>query len=417
MPYSGIKDKKTVEKLDKCVLDVMRQGGSDKSKAIAICRHSIGASQEEAESMIEELSATASQTLELTNVDESERAGLNAMFGATLPSGEIVKFTNAILCRSEVNKNHDGMTTDGIQQLADSLPLMPLDIEHRQKQIVGFFTAARAVDWHQSTGSVVTGGALSTDGVIYAGRFPDVAAGVSSGKLKLSVESWASRAVCGECSEVFDRPSLYCAHLKEKKATRWLFDLKAAGGGVTENPAGTDTAFSAENGFVVIASSAEAAVAPPDDELEAEPTVNDDTKKKKKKKLDKTEEEMELEELKATLATVQAQLSELQAKYGESERALIEARAANEAAKQYVEVVARRALVLTETMPVRDVDARIPMIASMDENAWGVLIEMQKAFSAGARQPVVASLSVGQGVPSKVEASDNGLFSFTIKED
>ncbi len=172
-------------------------------------------------------------------------AAVAAAISAEDMAGELLVFKNAVLVRAEVNKNGDRFDGAALQEIADSVPLMPIDYEHVEKRLVGLFTAAR-----------VEGDAVLTDGIIYAKRFPDVAADVASGKLKLSVEVMIGTAKCSVCAGQFKSRKEYCSHLKEPKryaAARIVTDLKCIGGGVTYNPAGTDTTFDRE-GMVFMAS-------------------------------------------------------------------------------------------------------------------------------------------------------------------
>jgi hypothetical protein len=150
--------------------------------------------------------------------------------------GELMVFKNAILARAEVNKNRDMITAEGITELANTLPLMPLDDEHVERKVVGLFTAARD-----------TGGVLDTDGFMFARRFPQETTDVIAGKKNLSIEAQIGIAECSVCGGKFERRKDYCAHLLDPithGAVRILHGLKAVGGGITVTPAGTGTDFS-----------------------------------------------------------------------------------------------------------------------------------------------------------------------------
>ncbi len=150
-------------------------------------------------------------------------------------AGELLIFKDAVLCRAEVNQNRDGFDRDGLHEIAASLPLMPIDDEHIERLVIGMFTAARVSD-----------DALLSDGIIYAKRFPEIAKDVVEGRKKLSVEVQIGTAVCSVCSKEFTSSKEYCDHLRRPKkygAARMVKDLKAIGGGVTYNPAGTNTVF------------------------------------------------------------------------------------------------------------------------------------------------------------------------------
>lgn len=150
--------------------------------------------------------------------------------------GQLLRFTDAILARAETNKNKDHVDDAGITQIAATLPLLALDVEHRPTEIVGYFTDARNVN-----------SALVVDGIVFADRFPDVAEDLMAGRTYLSVEASAKFASCSMCGKQFTHENDYCNCLKNRLrgsgAARVLSELQAVGGGVTKNPAGTNTGF------------------------------------------------------------------------------------------------------------------------------------------------------------------------------
>ena len=179
------------------------------------------------------------KTAIITPDDNGFRVELEAAVAASISAedmaGELLVFKDAVLVRAETNKNGDRFDSAALNEIAASVPLMPIDYEHVEKRLVGLFTAAR-----------VEGDAVLTDGIIYAKRFPEIAADVVSGKLKLSVEVMIGTAMCSVCQGKFKNRKEYCSHLKEPKrfaAARIVTDLKCIGGGVTYNPAGTGTTF------------------------------------------------------------------------------------------------------------------------------------------------------------------------------
>lgn len=150
-------------------------------------------------------------------------------------SARLLYFKNAVLARAETNANKDNIDDDGLNQVASTLPMTAIDLEHRRKQIVGFYTAARVADH-----------ALYCDGVIFADRFPDEAKGVQDGTYRLSIEAKAENAICSMCNSVFESAQDYCAHLSSQLtsgATRLMRGLTAKGGAITKIPAGTNTGF------------------------------------------------------------------------------------------------------------------------------------------------------------------------------
>jgi len=151
-------------------------------------------------------------------------------------NGRLLVFKNAILARAETNKNGDTITQKGIEELAATLAGMPIDFEHQYNEIRGAFTAGHAMQ----------DGALSTDGFIWADRFPKEAEGVQSGAYGLSVEAGAETATCSVCGEKFLKADDYCPHLVGRRrggATRLVEGLVAKGGAITERPAATDPRF------------------------------------------------------------------------------------------------------------------------------------------------------------------------------
>ena len=156
----------------------------------------------------------------------------NKYMGALTP-GSIIKFSDAVLVRAEVNKNRDEIDGQGIQEIASSLPLKPIDHRHDRQKIVGIFIDAEAKD-----------GAVPTKGLIWAGRYPEVAFDLVAGKGNLSIDARAERAVCRECGGVFVSEKEYCGHINRNvggQAVRKLEGLVADGGSIVPNPAGSDT--------------------------------------------------------------------------------------------------------------------------------------------------------------------------------
>lgn len=159
--------------------------------------------------------------------------------------GRLLRFTDAVLARAETNRNRDEIDDGGITEVAASLPLLAIDIEHQPQDVIGFFTDARNA-----------ASALSTDGIIFADRFPQVADDIVSGRAMLSIEADAKLAICSVCGQSFGNEADYCQHLQNRlsgAAVRRLRGLVAVGGGVTTNPAGTNTKFN-QNRIVFMAS-------------------------------------------------------------------------------------------------------------------------------------------------------------------
>lgn len=154
-------------------------------------------------------------------------------------SGEVLRFRNAILVVAETNRNQDTISEEGISEICTTLPGRPIDWDHSFRENVGFFSGATPVKVGETWGA-------STEGIIWADRFPEAAEGVRNGTLHLSIEARADTAECSICGGVFKEVAEYCQHLLSKiqsGANRILKGLKAVGGALTEKPAGTGTTF------------------------------------------------------------------------------------------------------------------------------------------------------------------------------
>lgn len=221
MPYPGVPDDKIAD-MESCVKKVMAEG-KDKDSAIAICRDSI-----------------MGFTIEIVQ-DPTE---INAVLGGSYLPGELLRWENMELARAEVNANRDELDNANITSIAETLPLMPIDDEHKQDKVVGIFTAARNEE-----------GRLLTDGIIYARRYPDIAELVMSGKKKPSIEAYADVAVCSICGGEFHRASEYCSHLKDKHGSgavrRFKGNMRGVGGGIVWNPAGSTASFDLGSVYMV----------------------------------------------------------------------------------------------------------------------------------------------------------------------
>jgi hypothetical protein len=164
-------------------------------------------------------------------------------------NGEILYFKNAILARAEINANMDELNEAELARIANTLPLMPIDVEHRPQQICGQFTAARCEE-----------GQLFTDGLLYAARYPQEVRGVILGQYQLSIEAFAKRIVCGRCQQEFASNGSTCEHLslplserRSQGIARQMRETRGAGGAITQHPAGTNTHFD-PNAFYMVAS-------------------------------------------------------------------------------------------------------------------------------------------------------------------
>jgi len=159
---------------------------------------------------------------------------MNTLMGALTP-GSIMKFRDAVLVRAEVNKNNDEVDQQGIREIASTLALKPIDRRHNAQEIVGIFIDGQPIE---------NDSAVSTSGLVWAGRWAEVAQDLVADRAMLSVEARAKNAICAECGGVFAAEDEYCDHITRGKggaAIRRLRGMVADGGAIVPNPAGTDT--------------------------------------------------------------------------------------------------------------------------------------------------------------------------------
>lgn len=180
--------------------------------------------------------------------EEPSEGDLDKMnrFSADLTPGSIIKFKDAILVRAEVNKNRDQVNEQGIREIASTLPLKPIDKNHKPQTIVGMFIDAKPINGDT---------AVSTSGLIYAGRFPEIARDLVAGNGHLSADAQAKKAECGECGGVYQGEVEYCTHINRAaggRAVRKLTGLESNGGAIVPNPAGSETHIP-QQGLVMIA--------------------------------------------------------------------------------------------------------------------------------------------------------------------
>jgi len=187
----------------------------------------------------------------LEPVTDADMEKLNRLLGAQTDKTEILKFSNAFLAREELNKNKDRLSRKNLEDIAKTLPLRAIDFEHREQEIVGLFIDAEV----KGNGA---GDGVSTDGIVYARRRPDVAMGLMKGELGLSIEADADSALCSMCKQVFKSSADYCSHLETRlqgsgAERSFPGSMVALGGAVTKSPAGTATDVPTES-IVMIAS-------------------------------------------------------------------------------------------------------------------------------------------------------------------
>jgi len=241
----------------------------------------------------------------LEPVTDDDLKALNLLLGAKQDKNEILKFSNAFLAREESNKNKDDLNRKNLEDIAQTLPLRAIDFEHREKEIVGLFI-----------NGLVKGdgdrGGVATDGIVYARRRPDVAMGLMNGELKLSIEADADSAQCSLCGQIFKAQADYCEHLQGRlqgsgAVRRFPGTMKALGGAVTKNPAGSGTDVPRES-IVMIASQIKAE----GDDSTDEVVIPEDEKSKVKGGVG-------VEELEKVKAELQEKVKALEALMGEKD--------------------------------------------------------------------------------------------------
>jgi hypothetical protein len=297
-------------------------------------------------------------------------APYNAVLGGEPPRGDLIKFSNAILARAERNGNGDVIDAEGVNELAATLALMPLDIDHIPDRVFAFFIDAQVKD-----------NALVTSGIMFARRFPDVVAEVMSGKRHLSIEAHAREAQCSICNEVFANERTYCTHLAGRPnngASRILRGLKATGGGAVKRNAGTETFFD-RNGFTLIASlrdgTSPADLA--DEDLEEADCVTDaDSKETEMEELEKVKAALALRESELTAA--QAQIEGLQAQVSTLEAAQATLVTAQEREVAKLKLANDRKLELLQAdFTLAQINALEAKLADADPDVFKLLLETQ----------------------------------------
>ncbi|MFA5937416.1 MAG: hypothetical protein WC822_06100 [Candidatus Paceibacterota bacterium] len=358
------KDHKTISKMDRCVMDVQKQG-KDKKAAIAICYTSIMGEKpkdDEVESMT--ASAPGIPLLEAPPNVFSELA-----LSSEMQMGRVMVFKNAIVARAERNGNGDGLTSEGLEELATTLPLMPLDIDHNRSKVMGMFTAARTRDWKRAENDVVSGGELSADGIIFADNFPVETEEVVKGERKLSIYADVTRAVCSECQDMPKGKDTYCA--PGNGATRYVFGLRAKGAGTTKKPAGTGTTFDTENGLLMVAE-LELESAKGEDEPIPTTTVSEEQSQQEGNMTDEQEKQY-----KATIEGLEARVKELErqvASAGDEKNTAVAA-ATKETADKYTKAV-ERVITLLPVFGDEKAKKEVTRLANMDEDTFSLMAEI-----------------------------------------
>lgn len=156
--------------------------------------------------------------------------------------GSVLYFENAVLCRAERNANMDILDEQGVAEIAASLALQPINVEHQMGKVCGSFTEG-----------VPEGLAVKTKGVLWPTHYPEEVNDVRSGRMFLSVEARARSAVCSSCGGEFLAVADYCEHLSAPIAERRrlgygrkLSGMSSRGAAITKRPAGSFTQFDSQ---------------------------------------------------------------------------------------------------------------------------------------------------------------------------
>lgn len=167
-------------------------------------------------------------------------------FEADADNPRLLHFRDYVLARPETNKNRDNVDARGIQELAETIPLMPIDYNHDSRKNVGTFTAGR----------VGSDGELRVDGVIWLDRCEENGVDpddVIRGSVMMSIEADGASAECSICHGAYTHESEYCEHIRvqgndgglrsklRSGAVRIMRGLRALGGAFTYKPAGSGT--------------------------------------------------------------------------------------------------------------------------------------------------------------------------------
>jgi hypothetical protein len=167
-----------------------------------------------------------------------------SILGSVYKRDEILTFRDAALVTVEANSNRDIINEDNAKSVAESVILKPISLEHRMDGARGFFTEAKYVYPH-----------VLTSGIIFLNHTPpDIVSELIEGKYSLSVEGDADNAICTYCKAKFASNKEYCNHLKARRvynSYRDFENMRATGGALTKNPAGSLTNISADKISIV----------------------------------------------------------------------------------------------------------------------------------------------------------------------
>jgi len=397
MPYGGNETPEQVEKIESCVSQVVAKGRK-KDEAVAICKTAILGS-----AGIELEAATQDDIIQI-QAELGENSNLFSMQGS-VAANTILKFSRACLAREEVNKNRDGITKEGISQLANTIRLLPLTYEHN-KDARGIFTRGYVSE---------DGTECLVDGLVFFGMFPEFTEEIRSGERRLSIDAEADLAVCSICGQPAQALSEYCEHLQhhDPDAIRWLFDLRSVAGGAVRHPAGTGTIFPGREGFSVISCHEE------EPEIKASLAVEAEAKKPQKRKGAKPKvlggNSMEVTcpecnheyEIATEAEKIQAELDETLAKLEAQESTMAEFESTNTELQSNLdaEVVAtERFAELVAKVGVDTAKEALPSLRKVDDETFGIMISM--ATIEPVEEPAEEEEEPSADPPPKMVAAD-----------
>lgn len=278
---------------------------------------------------------------------------------------EVLVFENARLARNERNRNGDLFTIENLNELAASLPLMPMVDEHavpgRSSRIIGVFTDARVDRFDDGYYY------LLAQGILYPAREPQIVAEIKDGVRQQSIEAVSEVAICSVCGRSFKSPDEYCSHLAPLRSGLALAEnvsrlhqhMRARGAAAVKDPAGNNVGFNTSR-FVVIAS-----------EFEAEEQV--------------MSQQQEHELLAGQLKDAQEQIKALNQRIAELED---QAKAAQELAEQAEKlanqleasrhanqlIATRITQMITSGVPKEVIDEYLGKVAEWDEGTFNLII-------------------------------------------
>lgn len=170
-----------------------------------------------------------------------------------------VKFTNMAIAKEERNKNGDLLDKQNLQELADSIPNMPMTDKHPKRggtpAIFGVFSDGYVAT---VTGGDKPGTYTFTNGMMWSGRHPQLVRQTLEGKRLPSIEAVGEQVGCSVCGTWHNDETTYCGHLKGRllgglgdNVSRLHRGLRAVGTALVPNPAGSNTGFHGGQFFLV----------------------------------------------------------------------------------------------------------------------------------------------------------------------